>query len=79
VLEGMANVDILVEGFTNDDAKGDGYERTCCTMTLVRDGDLVMVVDPGTLKSQDIMRDALARYDLTVDDVNVVFFDAFSC
>ncbi len=69
----MVKVDVLVEGYTNDDAKGDGYERTCCTMTLVRDGDVVMVVDPGTLKSQDIMRDALARYGLKVEDVNVIF------
>ena len=69
----MATVDILIEGFTSDDGEGDGNETTCCTMTLVRDGNLVMVVDPGTLKSQDIMKKALGKFDLKVEDVNVVF------
>jgi len=69
----MATVDVLVEGFTSDDGKGDGNETTFCTMTLVRDGDIVMVVDPGTLKSQDIMKDALAKHGLKVKDVNTVF------
>lgn len=71
----MATIDILIEGFTTDDGSGadDGNETTACTMCLVRDGDIVMVSDPGTLKSQDIMRDALKEHGLTVDDVNVVF------
>jgi len=70
----MATVDILVEGFTTDDASGtQENDTTACTMCLVRDGDIVMVSDPGTLKSQDIMRDALAKYGLTVDDVTDVF------
>jgi len=70
----MATVDILVEGYTTDNASGEsGEDTTACTMCLVRDGDIVMVTDPGTLKSQDIMKDALAKFDLTVDDVSDVF------
>lgn len=70
----MAEVDVLVEGYTSDDGKGDdGNEATCCTITLVRDNGIVMVVDPGTLKSQDILVNALKERDLSTDDVNVVF------
>ena len=69
-----AEVKILVEGFTNanefDEA---GQEKTIPTITLVRDDDVVMIVDPGILESQQILIDALEKEDLTVEDVNVVF------
>jgi len=68
----MAEVKILVEGFTKTDNSGENG-KTCCTMTLVRDGDLVMVVDPGTLKNQNILSDALEKEGLSVNDVNAVF------
>ena len=32
----MATVDVLIEGYTSDDGKGDGNETTCCTMSLVK-------------------------------------------
>ena len=68
----MAEVKVLVEGYTSAD--GSGYEETTGpTITLVKDGDLVIVCDPGTLKSQSVLVDALKRENLTVDDVNVVF------
>jgi glyoxylase-like metal-dependent hydrolase (beta-lactamase superfamily II) len=68
-----AEVKILVEGYTNANEVGEtGEEKTCPTITLVRDGDIVMVVDPGVLESQDILVDALAKENLTVEDVNVV-------
>jgi len=69
-----AEVKILVEGFTNADSVAEtGEERTQPTITLVRDGDLVMVVDPGILRDRQILIDALAKENLSVDDVNVVF------
>lgn len=68
-----AEVKILVEGFTNADFVGEGgEERTQPTITLVRDGDLIMVVDPGIMESQQILIDALQEEDLTVEDVNYV-------
>lgn len=68
-----AEVKVLVEGFTNADSVAEtGEERTQPTITLVKDGDLIMVVDPGILESQQILVDALQKEDLTVDDVNVV-------
>lgn len=35
----MAEVKILVEGFTNADKKDGGEEKTCATITLVKDKD----------------------------------------
>lgn len=68
-----AEVKILVEGFTNADSVLEtGDERTQPTITLVRDGDLVMVVDPGILESQQVLIDALEKENLTVEDVGVV-------
>jgi len=68
-----AEVKILVEGYTNANEVGEtGEEKTQPTITLVKDGDLVMVVDPGALESQQILIDALQKENLTVKDVNVV-------
>lgn len=68
-----AEVKILVEGCTNADSVAEtGEEKTQSTITLVRDGDLVMVVDPGILESQQVLVEALHKENLTVQDVNVV-------
>jgi len=68
-----AEVKILVEGYTNADEVGEtGEERTCPTISLVRDGDLAMVVDPGVLEDQRILIDALSEHGLGVEDINVV-------
>jgi len=68
-----AKVKILVEGCTNADSVGEtGEEKTRPTITLVQDGDWVMVVDPGVLESQQVLVDALQKENLTVQDVNVV-------
>lgn len=69
----MAEVKILIEGFTNaDSAEESGEEKTLTTTTLVRDRDWVIVIDPGVLESQDVLRDALAQEGLKIDDVNLV-------
>ncbi len=69
-----AEVKILVEGFTNADVKAEtgGEEKTCPTITLIRDSGLVMVVDPGVLDSQQILVDRLAEEGLAPDDVDIV-------
>src|ERR1035437_9998916 len=68
-----AEVKILVKGSTNADRVGEtGIERDCPTITLVRDGEIIMVVDPGVLANQHILVDALKKENLTVKDVNVV-------
>ncbi|MCX6721937.1 MAG: MBL fold metallo-hydrolase [Candidatus Staskawiczbacteria bacterium] len=68
-----AEVKILIEGYTNADSVVKiGEEKTQSTVTLVKDGDLIIVVDPGVLESQQLLIDALAEENLTVDDVNVV-------
>lgn len=68
-----AEVKILVQGYTNVDSVAEtGAEKTCPTITLIRDGELAMVVDPGVLDSQQILVDALAKEGLKVEDIDVV-------
>lgn len=69
----MAEVKILIEGYTTADSVAQGgEEKTCPTITLVRDKDIVMVVDPGILEDQKILVDKLREEGLSVDDVNIV-------
>jgi len=68
-----AEVKILVEGFTNADSVVDASEeKTQPTITLVRDENIIMIVDPGIIESQQILTDALQKENLTVNDVNIV-------
>ncbi len=69
----MAEVKILVEGYTIADSTDEGEEKTRPTITLVQDKNIVMVCDPGTLDSQQILIDALKNEGLTINDVNYVF------
>ena len=68
----MAKVKVLLNGYTSGDNPG-GEEKTRPTVTLVRDGDLVMVVDPGVLENQDILIKSLKKEKLTIKQVNTVF------
>ena len=65
----MAEVKVLIEGYTSADSP---EESSCSTVTLIKDGSLVMVVDPGTLRDQKNLVDKLREEGLGVDDVNVV-------
>jgi glyoxylase-like metal-dependent hydrolase (beta-lactamase superfamily II) len=67
----MATVDVLVTGFVEQTETGDSSVHP--TVSLVRDGDLVIVVDPGILSDPALLTDALAAHDLGVDDVTHVF------
>ena len=71
----MANVKVLIKGYTNEDSSGKTngeVERTGATVTLVRDKNIVMVVDPGCLESQQTLIDILKKEGIEIDDVNYV-------
>jgi len=65
----MAEVKILFTGYASADSGG----RSCSTVTLVRDLDKNIVVDPGTLPEMDILEKALKEEGLTPDDIDTVF------
>ncbi len=66
----MAEVKILIEGYTTEDSE---EEKTCPTITLIRDKDIKIIVDPGVLEDQKILIDKLKKERLTIDDINIVF------
>ncbi len=69
----MAEVKILIEGYTSaDTADEGGGGKTCPTISLVKDKDIIMVVDPGILEDQKILVDRLREEGLEIDDVNIV-------
>jgi glyoxylase-like metal-dependent hydrolase (beta-lactamase superfamily II) len=69
----MAEVKILIKGYTNADSLEEGEEeRSCSTSTLIKDKDIVMVTDPGVLESQQVLIDALKKENLNIEDVNIV-------
>ncbi|HET6870110.1 MAG TPA: MBL fold metallo-hydrolase [Solirubrobacteraceae bacterium] len=61
-----AQVDVLVEGYAGD--------RVASTVTLIRDGDTAIVVDPGMVAGQRAILDPLARLGVEVGDVTDVVF-----
>jgi len=68
----MADVKILIKGYTSADSKEAGDEKTCATISLIKDEGIVMVVDPGILESQQILVDALKKESLSIKDINFV-------
>jgi len=66
----MAEVKILIEGYTSEEL---GDEKTCATIALVRDQDIIMITDPGVLERQEDLIQKLKEENLTVNDINVVF------
>src|SRR3954452_2927861 len=66
----MATVDVLVAGHVTDTDAGKSVHPT---ISLVRDGDLVVVVDPGILSDPALLSDALAGHGVRVEDVTHVF------
>lgn len=63
---GTAEVQVLFEGYVG--------EHTASTVTLVRDGDLTLVVDPGMVPSPAAILDPLRRLGVDPDDVTDVVF-----
>ena len=63
----MAEVHVLSEGYVSDDD-----DRVGSTVSFVRDGDVLVVVDPGLVPSRDAILDPLARLGLAAEDVTDV-------
>lgn len=69
----MAEVKVLIAGYTSaDSVEEDEEEKTCATISLIKDKDIIMVVDPGVLEDQQILIDALKKEGLGIEDVNFV-------
>lgn len=63
----MADVKVLIEGYT-DLRRG----VACPTISLVTDGSLTMIVDPGTVDDPQSIVDALQIEGLSPDTITVV-------
>lgn len=61
-----AQVDVLVVGYADSPS-------VAGTVGLVRDGDRVIVVDPGMVKSRSLILDPLERLGVSPDEVSHVF------
>ncbi len=61
-----AQVDVLTNGYAG--------ERVASTVTLIRDGAAVIVVDPGMVASRAAILDPLAALGVPVGDVTDVIF-----
>ena len=61
-----ARLDVLVDGYVGD--------RVGSTITLVRDGDAVVVVDPGLVRSRSALLDPLRALGVEPEDVTDVVF-----
>lgn len=68
---GSATVHVLHEGYVGRD--GDD-ERVAGTVTLIMDGDAVIVVDPGMVASREALLTALAEHGPVAGDVTDVVF-----
>jgi glyoxylase-like metal-dependent hydrolase (beta-lactamase superfamily II) len=64
---GSASVFVLNEGYADDD-------RVAGTVTLIADGDVVIVVDPGMVASRAALLAALAAHGFSGGDVTDVVF-----
>jgi len=62
----LARVDILTVGYAD-------VPSVAGTVGLVRDGDRIIVVDPGMVRSRSLILDPIERLGLTPDDVTHVF------
>jgi glyoxylase-like metal-dependent hydrolase (beta-lactamase superfamily II) len=61
-----ARLDVLVVGYADSPS-------VAGTVGLVRDGDRVIVVDPGMVRSRSLIIDPLERFGISPDDVSHVF------
>jgi len=66
----MAMVDVLIAGHVEETAAGQSVHPS---VSLVRDEDLVIVVDPGMLSDPGLLTDALRGHGVGSGDVTHVF------
>jgi glyoxylase-like metal-dependent hydrolase (beta-lactamase superfamily II) len=64
----MATFDVLCAGYLS----GEDSDRVGSTVSLVRDGDVVIVIDPGLVASRSAITGPLEGLGLGVDDVTDV-------
>jgi glyoxylase-like metal-dependent hydrolase (beta-lactamase superfamily II) len=70
-LTGSAAVHVLHAGYARED--GDG-ERVAGTVTLIKDGNVAVIVDPGMVASRQDLLAALAEHDVAPEAVTDVVF-----
>src|SRR6266849_1508159 len=68
---GAARVHVLADGYAREDDRGD---RVGSTVTLITDGDVAVIVDPGLVSSRDALLAALAERGVAPGDVTDVVF-----
>ncbi len=79
----MAEVQILATGYVKEGQgpeenipaflEGHGGLFVQPTVSLVRDADIFLIVDPGILRDVEDLHQALQRHNLTADDITHVF------
>lgn len=70
-LTGSAAVHVLQAGYARDDSGGD---RVASTVTLIQDGDVAVIVDPGMVASRQGLLTALAGHGLAPEAVTDIVF-----
>jgi glyoxylase-like metal-dependent hydrolase (beta-lactamase superfamily II) len=70
-LTGSATVHVLAAGYTRED--GDG-EHVGSTVTLIQDGNGMIIVDPGLVSSRSALLAALASHGVAPEAVTDVVF-----
>ncbi len=68
---GTARVHILQDGYAREEEAGD---RVGSTVTLIIDGDVVVIVDPGMVASREALLTALAGHGVAPEAVTDVVF-----
>ncbi|HXP19214.1 MAG TPA: MBL fold metallo-hydrolase [Streptosporangiaceae bacterium] len=68
---GTASVHVLQDGYVREASDG---EHVGSTVTLIIDGDAVVVVDPGMVSSREALLAALVGHSVTPDAVTDVVF-----
>jgi glyoxylase-like metal-dependent hydrolase (beta-lactamase superfamily II) len=66
---GAAQVHVLHDGYVRDDG-----DRVASTVTLIQEGTVAVIVDPGMVASRRALLTALASHDVTPDAVTDVVF-----
>jgi len=68
---GSARVHVLADGYAREDEHGD---RVGSTVTLITDGDVAVIVDPGMVSSRSTLLGALAERGVSPEGVTDVVF-----
>jgi glyoxylase-like metal-dependent hydrolase (beta-lactamase superfamily II) len=65
----VADLHVLSDGYVADE---DDDSRVGSTVTLIRDGDAIVIVDPGMVRSRSAILDPLSALGVAPDDVSDV-------